>query len=376
MAARYLERVVVGDERGVLSWVIRTLMWPLSVVYRAGLWLYLGVYALGLRKRWRLGVPVVSVGNLTFGGTGKTPVVQAICRMLRERGLRVVILSRGHGGSARGVVVVSDGDSILSDSSEAGDEPVLLARTLPGVPVVVGKDRRESGRLACERFAPDVILLDDGLQYWQLHRDLDIVVLDARRPFGSGLVMPAGDLREPVSGLRRAGVVLLSDSGGMVDAEFAGLEKRVRPLTREALVLRCARRPSSVRKARSDEEMGLEWLRRRRVAAFCGIGRPASFVEMLESLDAAIVGVLMFPDHHRYTAADLALIEDERNRGGAEAVITTEKDLARLGGNASVRDLYVLGIELDIEERQRFAQYIANRINRKDQAPAAEEAAD
>jgi tetraacyldisaccharide 4'-kinase len=203
MTVSYLEKLILGENRGPISWLIRALLWPLSLVYRIGLRAYLSIYGIGLRKRCRLKAPVISVGNLTFGGTGKTPAVQTLCRMLAEQGKRVVVLSRGHGGSARGVIVVSDGERMLSDSSEAGDEPVMLARMLPGVPVIVGKDRRDSGRLACERFGPDVIVLDDGLQYWQLHRDLDIVVLDARKPWGSGFVMPMGDLREPASGLRR-----------------------------------------------------------------------------------------------------------------------------------------------------------------------------
>ncbi len=242
-APSYLEQVVRGDNKRAASWVIRALLWPFSLLYRAGLAAFLGAYALGIRKRHRLKVPVISIGNLTFGGTGKTPAAQTICRMLVDQEKRVVVLSRGHGGTARGSVIVSDGSAILCDSALSGDEPMLLAKSLPGVPVVIGRDRRESGKLACEKFNPDVIVLDDGLQYWQLYRNLDIVVLDAMRPFGSGFVMPMGDLREPVGGLRRAGVVLLSNSSALSAPEYATLCERVSRLAPGAMVLRCAHEP-------------------------------------------------------------------------------------------------------------------------------------
>lgn len=363
MASRYLEQVVLGENRGVLSWLIRMVLWPFSVVYRIGLWVYLSVYGMGLRKRYKLGVPVISVGNLTFGGTGKTPAVQTLCRTLVEQGKRVVVLSRGHGGSAKGAVIASDGEKILSDSAEAGDEPILLARTLPGVPIVVGKDRRVSGKLAIERFSPDVIVLDDGLQYWQLHRDLDIVVLDARKPFGSGFVMPMGDLREPLSGLRRAGVVLLSNARSISDVEYKSLTKRISRLAPEAKIFRCAHEAVSFRNIKTGEEADLTWVGRRGILAFCGIGKPLSFLDMLEGLGASVTRSVVFPDHHRLSYRDISSIIDEAAAGGAEAIVTTEKDIARLGECAPIPNLYALIIRLEIEDSGSFTQYITNRIN-------------
>lgn len=363
MADRYIEDVILGKDRGLGSWLIRGLLWPPSVVYRVGLWCFLSVYAIGLRRRCKLPVPVVSVGNLTFGGTGKTPAVQTLCRMLVEQGKRVVVLSRGHGGSARGVVIASDGERVLSDSAEAGDEPVLLARTLPGIPIVVGKDRRASGRVACERFDPDVIVLDDGLQYWQLHRDLDIVVLDASRPFGSGFVMPMGDLREPGFGLRRAGIVLLTNSRGLSDADYASLAARIASLAPKAKLAWCAHEPVSLRNAATGEEFDLDWVRRRRIVAFCGIGKPVPFFDMLEGLGAAVERSIAFPDHYRLSDRDITSIIDEVAASGAEAVVTTEKDIARLGEPIPIPNLYALTIRLDIEDIAGFAQHITNRIN-------------
>ena len=369
---RYLEQVILGEERGKLSWLIRALLWPLSMVYRAGLAAYLAAYSVGLRKRRRLKVPVISVGNLTFGGTGKTPAVQTICRILLDRGKQVAVLSRGHGGSARGTVVVSDGHSIASDSRESGDEPMLLAMTLPGVPIVVGKDRRKSAQLACERFDPDVIVLDDGLQYWQLYRELDVVILDAARPFGSGFVMPAGDLREPIGGLRRAGIVLLANARELDEPAYSRVVRRVSQLAPNALVFRCAHEPTCFKRAADGQILALDWVKGRRIVAFSGIARPASFADMLESLGASLEKNLAFPDHHAYTGNDIGLIDLQRKSCRAEAAVTTEKDLARLGPRAAIEDLYALAVKLEIEESSRFA----DRINSTDKAASAKKTAD
>ncbi len=362
MTKKYLEQVLLGEERGPLSWVIRGILLPGSLVYRAGLAVYLALYERRVRKRHRLPVPVISVGNLTFGGTGKTPAVIELCRILVEQGKRVVVLSRGHGGSASGTLVVSDGVRVVSTFDRAGDEPVMLANALPGVPVVVDKDRRRSGELACREFNPDVIVLDDGLQYWQLERDLDVVVVDAERPFGSGFVMPMGDLREPVSGLRRAGIVLLGGVDRLAGPERKKLETRLNSVSRGAPVIGCRRSPAWVRQLdRSDLQPAVS-LRGRRVVAFCGIGRPVRFVDGLESLGAKVLEYLVFPDHHRYSADDLSRISESKAAHAAEVVVTTEKDAARLD-SPPIEDLYVLGIELEIEQRDWLAKHIADRID-------------
>ena len=362
-APGYLERVVLGEDRGALSWLIRALLLPLSLLYRVGLVVFLGIYSLGLRKRYKLDVPVISVGNLTFGGTGKTPAVQTICRMLINQGKRVVILSRGHGGTAQGSVIVSDGNTILSSGIESGDEPMLLAATLPGVPVIVGKDRRESGRLACSKFSPDVIVLDDGLQYWQLHRDVDIVILDATKLFGSGYVMPMGDLREPVRRLQRAEIILLTNTKDLDDAAYDEVVKQVSKLASNAHIYRSAHKPAFFKKADNGETLDLEWAKGRRILAFCGIGKPSAFTGMLELLGASVVKNLVFQDHYRYTVEDITRINNEYRSCGAEAIVTTEKDIARLGENSLISDLFALSVELEIYEEPKFAEYISKRVN-------------
>lgn len=361
--SRYLENVFLGADRGPASWLIRALLWPLSLVYQLGLAVYLWIYNIGLRRRCKLGVPVISVGNLTCGGTGKTPAVQTICRMLQSQERKVVILSRGHGGSASGPTVASDGESVLCDSSQVGDEPILLARSLPGIPIVVGKDRRASGKLAIDRFAPDVIVLDDGLQYWQLRRDLDVVVLNALRPFGSGFVFPMGDLREPKRGLRRAGVVLLTGTGSLSDSQLDPVRAVVNRLAPGAPAFAANHRPVCIREAASDAEREPDWISDRKVFAFCGIGRPDSFLALLRSLDASIAGNIVFADHYRLSDRDITAIIDGAAACDAEVIITTEKDLARLD-ERRIPNLHTLAVKLEIENESDFAQYIANRINR------------
>ncbi|MEN6356204.1 MAG: tetraacyldisaccharide 4'-kinase [Armatimonadota bacterium] len=358
MSSRYIERVILGEDRGAASWLIRCALWPLSLIYRAGLAVYLGLYSVGLKQRYKLSVPIISVGNLTFGGTGKTPAVQTICRLLVQSGKKVVVLSRGHGGSAEDAVAVSDGEQVLIDSAEAGDEPVLLAQSLPGVPVVVGKDRRLSGNLACEKFKPDIIVLDDGLQYWQLYRDLDIVVMSAARPFGSGFVMPMGDLREPANGLRRAGIVLLNTDG---KAEIESVEKRIKRVAPRVEIYRCERKPERFIRVSDGQPLDLDWIKDRRVLAFCGIGKPQSFMDMLVSLGAVVARQMVFSDHHEYLQEDISLIESEKLSSGAEVVVTTQKDIARLGNHFSIEHTYTLVIRLEVEDKSSFAQRINNK---------------
>ena len=360
MASGYIRRVILGEQRGLGAWLILALLWPFSLIYRIGLAVYLWFYDSGLRKRAKLPVPVVSVGNLTFGGTGKTPAVQELCRMLGAAGKKVVVLSRGYGGSARGPLVVSDGENILTDSWAAGDEPVLLAQTLPGVPVIVGKDRRRSGKLALKHFEPDVIVLDDGLQYWQLSRDIDVVILDAAKPFGSGCLMPMGDLREPVGGLRRAEIVLLN---GVGSAQNSALIARVHELAPKARIFGCVRKPMCFKNASTGQTLGLDWIKSRKVLAFCGIGKPWSFIESLESMRASVEASIVFSDHYKLTNRDITRIIDEAEAHGVDAIIATEKDIARLANPQVLPNLYSLSIRLHIEDSPQLAQHITNRIN-------------
>ncbi len=329
-----VEGVLHGKDRGVGAALLRGALTPLAWLHRAGLEAYLLPYRTGVRKRYRLPVPVIAIGNLSSGGTGKTPMAALLGAYLRDGGRRVTLLSRGHRGSGEkgdgGPRVVSDGERVLLGPDEAGDEPVLLARALPGVPVIVGKDRRRSGRLAVERFSPDVILLDDALQFWQLHRDLDVVLLDARRPFDNGWVLPRGLLREPPSHLARAGVVVLTRADRVGAADLARTVERVRRLAPGAAVATARHAPVGwVRSGGDDTLLPADAFAGRPVTAFAGIADGRGFRETVAALGADVAAFTAFGDHHAYQAAEVATLAAAVPAGAV--AVTTEKDLVKVG---------------------------------------------
>ena len=352
--------VLHGGDTGTVATLLRATLTPLAWLHRLGLDVYLAPFRLGLRKRFRLPVPVVSIGNLSSGGTGKTPATALVAGMLRDAGKRVVILSRGHGGTAaRGSdpVVVSDGKGTRLPPDRAGDEPALLAALLPEVPVVVCRDRRKSGRLAVERFAPDVIVLDDGLQYWQLHRDLDIVLLDARRPFDNGYVLPRGLLREVPSHLSRAGIVILTRADRVTDAAtLAQTIAAVREHTAPGIpILTATHAPVGwVRAGVPDTILPLDALPDRPAVVFSGIADGKAFAETVTALGIRVHSVRSFGDHHDYTAKDVGALREEAKEN---LLLTTEKDLVKVaafGANASgvdaLPELYALRIALRVSD--------------------------
>ena len=318
-------------------------------------------YNLGIRKRHRLPCRVVSVGNLTFGGTGKSPAVRAICEKLLERGIRPAVLSRGHGGRLSAVgAIVSDGVTRRLEAVDSGDEPAALADVLPGVPVAIGKDRRRIGRLLAEMFRPDIIVLDDGMQYWQLHRDVEIVLVDACRPFGTGRLLPAGNLREPIKGIQRADAIVMT---GMEAAEECApalrdlapsLKFEIRnPKCRGVFLAR--RSPRAVIDTGTGERLPVSCLSGLPIVAVSGIANPASFEVMLAGLGADIKQAVQFGDHCPYSKRHLQIIEAALDKTGAEAVVTTAKDAAKF---RLAEKTYVLDIELVIENIDRLVDIV------------------
>lgn len=307
--------------------LLRAALAPASWAYGAAVRLRNLAYDAGLLRARRLSCRVVCVGNLTVGGTGKTPLVLALADALVRQGAKPCILLRGYGGSAPDGAVVSDGREVLLDWRRAGDEAVLLARRLPGVPVVVGGDRVRAGAQALARFSPDVLLLDDGFQHRRLHRDVDLVLLDAADPWGGGRLLPAGRLREPAAGLRRAHAALVTR------ADEAGDREALRRAVAGWGIARMAwarHRPAALVESGRGPERPPDALRGRAVFALSGIGRPASFHRTLGALGARVVGAETFPDHHPYGEADRTAVSAAAAASGAEWIVTTEKDLVRL----------------------------------------------
>lgn len=286
-------------------------------------------YGLGILPVHRLPCRVVCVGNLTVGGTGKTPTVVAVGERLLAAGRKVCVLLRGYGRAGTAAEIVSDGRDLLLEWQRAGDEAILLGRLLPGVPVVVGGDRVEAGNLAIRCFGPDTLLLDDGFQHRRLHRDVDLVLLDGTDPFGGDHLLPRGRLREPVGALRRAHAILVTraDQAG----DLASLRRRLEECAPEVPVASAVHQPRRLVDLRSKRSMPLEALRGMKVLAVSGIAKPEGFLWTLRQLGATPAGVLAFPDHHPFTREDRARMGREAQTVGAECILTTEKDAVRLG---------------------------------------------
>lgn len=316
--------------------------------YGAGIQVRAWSFALGLRRIRQLPCPVICVGNLTVGGSGKTPCTIALAQWLRARGRAVGVLLRGYGRRDSGVMVVADQHGIQAPWEAVGDEAVLLAHRLPGVPVIVGGNRFRAGREALRRFPLDVLVLDDGFQHRQLHRDLDLVMLDATDPFGGGRLLPRGRLREPAAALGRAHAVILSRTDQA--PELAGLRPRLERLAPGVPQILTRHRPSGLTDLAGGGERPLELLQGRRVLAVSGIANPPAFHRTLTALGVVLAGTLVFPDHHPYRSDDILRAEAAAQEAGADMIVTTEKDVVRMPAPTSGRPILVLRVDLDIVE--------------------------
>ena len=329
-SSRVLWKAIVEGQAGSLArWALGPLLTTLSYPYDWAHQLRLQAYHLRWTEAKRLPCRVISIGNLTLGGTGKTPIVKVVASLLRREGKRVCVLSRGYGGrSQSAITVVSDGARCLVPPEVAGDEPVLLAEHLVGLPVIVGQDRYAAGMLAVERFGVDVIVLDDGFQHVQLARDLDILLLDAVRPFGNGRLFPRGDLRERPTGIIRADAIVLTRWEAVTATSLTALK-----LVLPALPLFYSQHePVDLRALADGHILPLVSLKGRRILAFCGIGMPDHFRQTLQRLEAEIVAFAAFPDHHPYTRPEIEQLVLMAQQRRAELLVTTEKDGVRLRG--------------------------------------------
>ena len=308
---------------------------------------YLGAKAhsnFGLRKR-RLPRPVISVGNITVGGTGKTSFVRLLLEILERKGLRAAVLSRGYKRTGRGLRVVSKGEGPLLGYESCGDEPWMIANWTTNVAVLVNKDRYEAGLAAMEECSPDVFVLDDGFQHVALERDLDIVLLDCTNAFDNGRILPFGFLREPLSALRRADLIVVTrcNQSDIVEAVEA-LAQEIAP---GVPLMRAAHEPDLL-VGGNQETLDPGELRGRSVYAFSGIGNHSSFYLSIFQCGGDIRDTRRFPDHHRYAADELMDMEREALASGAEWLLTTEKDLVRIPDVSLTIPLYALTVRLRI----------------------------
>lgn len=310
------------------------------------------LYDAGFLSSEKLPAKVISVGNITSGGTGKTPFVLYLARRLSSR-YRVAILSRGYKGKREGSFgLVSDGKRVLLDPLEAGDEAYLLAKSLKDVPVLVGKDRLFSGGFATSFLGSQVLILDDGFQYRPLRRDLDIVLIDALDPFGGGKLLPQGLLREPPSALRRADVIVINRASLISLDLLSELKETLRGLNPRASLFTADYRATGLRELFGTKKV---WLQGEKVYALCALGNPESFMRHLESMGLKVVYARFFPDHYRYTEGELREIEREAFSVGASFIVTTSKDEVNMPFNFRPSiPFFVSEIELELKEEERF----------------------
>lgn len=324
--------LVRGQTRGIGASVARAGLRILSWPYAAATGIRNLAFDLGWGKTWRAPVPVVSVGNLTVGGAGKTPTVEYVADRLRERGLRVAILSRGYGAQ--------DGPN---------DEALVLEENLPDVPHLQGKDRVALAQIALEELDTQVLVLDDGFQHRRLCRELDMALLDATDPFGGGRQLPAGLLRESPRGLRRADLVLITRCDAVAPGALTAIRQRVHRLAGEAPILESRFAPRYLLQ-HDCPDVPLDAIRAKPVIAFAGIGNPGAFWKTVSALGADLTDRRVFSDHHAYSRDDLAMLERWSAQGNPAAVLTTQKDLVKLRvSELSGVPLYAVRIALTVD---------------------------
>ncbi len=362
-AETYVLEVILGDRRGKGATALRGTLFALSKVFALAVKTRRFLYNVRILRDSTVGVQVIAIGNLTVGGTGKTPVVEKFARELKDAGRNVAILSRGYRSKppplGRRVMnrllfrdesepprIVSDGKSLLLNSEVAGDEPYMLASNLKDVVVLVDKDRVKAGRYAIEKFGCDTLLLDDGFQYWKLRgRRHDVVLVDCQQPFGNEHMLPRGTLREPPEHLARASTIFLTKS----DGKTAELRKRIHSLNPKAGIIECIHHPLYFEDVFTGERMDLDFLKGRKVGSLSGIAQPESFERSLASLGAQVVYAKRFADHHRYTQQEILNAINRGKKRQADFILTTQKDAVRFP-KIDRRDLpiYFMRVEIKI----------------------------
>lgn len=358
----FVLEVIFEQRKGKRAALMRGFLYSLSKIFEAAVKFRRFLYNVRILRDSTLGVQVIAIGNLTVGGTGKTPVVEKFARELQDQGRHVAILSRGYRSKppplSRRLMnkllfredrtpprIVSDGKSLLLDSETAGDEPYMLASNLKDVVVLVDKDRVKSGRYAIEKFGCDTLLLDDGFQYWKLRgRRRDIVLIDCQQPFGNERMLPRGTLREPPKHLARASTIFITKSDGNTEA----LRKRIAQYNSSAPVIECIHHPLYFEDVFTGERLGLDFMKGKRVASLSGIAQPESFEKGLMNVGAELVYSKRFADHHRFTQQEVINAINRSKKRQAQIIVTTQKDAVRFP-KVDRRDIPILFMRVEIK---------------------------
>ncbi len=345
-----------------------------SQIYRGLVNFQLTLYQKGICKQTKLECFVISIGNITVGGTGKTPTAKLLARYIRDLGYKVAILNRGYRAKWKGDVgVVSDGNQVFMSADEAGDEAYLLARSLPDIPVLIGTDRSITGKYAVEHFDADVVILDDGYQHWQLKRDLNILLVDAINIFGNGHMLPRGTLREPLNHLNRADVCLLTKVDQAMDGACEEIRQTLRKYNDHALVVESTHKPlgfveiGNLFSREANKVLSVDMMKGHKVIAMSAIGNPASFEQTLSDIGAVITESLRFPDHHDYTEQEIREVMHQAEEQGAEAIIVTDKDAVKIPESLLAKKrpipIYIISIEVTfMDNTNKLFNFLKDRL--------------
>ncbi|MFC5050613.1 tetraacyldisaccharide 4'-kinase [Rubritalea spongiae] len=373
------EDVIFGRAKGFRAALMCCVLRGFSWLYRAGVMHRLRMFRLGFKDQAYLGTTVISIGNITVGGTGKTPVVELFSKTLRDRGRKVAILSRGYKSKkleepqrwqrrSTGELVseeempkvVSAGVGLELDVKYAGDEPYMLAKNLDGVAVVVDKDRVKGGKFAIEELDSDILLLDDGMQFLKIAHTIDVVLVDSNAPFGTGAILPRGTLREPPKNLCRADYIFITKCYQAGNAE---LIEKIRKHNPVAEIIECTHGPKHLENVFTGEILPLDFLDGKYVAAISGIAVPESFEEKLTDLGANVLFHRTFADHHSFSQKDVDRFMRRCVRRDADIIVTTEKDAVRFPKPEEMDvEVYFLRIEVDILSGEGVWENLVDRV--------------
>ena len=306
-----------------------------------------------------LNCKVISIGNITVGGSGKTPTVEYLSNLLQSKGHKVGIISRGYKRKSKSTLVVTDGKKKPESWEHIGDEPFLLAHKLENIPIVVGTSRYKAGSMMIEKFQPDVILIDDGFQHLSLHRDLDIVLVNSKDKRSDHKLIPSGKLREPISNLTKADLIIITKSNIHAPSNYLinKIESFNRPTIYNELQI------DSLLQIKSNKIIKLDKIANKKVYLFSALGDNESFKKIMGYTDAKIVGHSKYPDHYHYTLDDLNDIEQKATKCNAEFLITTEKDLVKINLRNRKIDIYTVRMKMIFKPDKLFNEYIDNLLS-------------
>ena len=338
MIKEYYLSILYGQQRGLIATLIKSTLSTLTYPYSAVLNTRNILYKNGVLKSTKLPVKVISIGNITTGGTGKTPLVEFMARYLLEKNKKVAILSRGYGGN----------NSLQKNNNNVNDECLILRENLQEVPVLAGKDRVENGERAIRDYGVDCLILDDGFQHFRIKRDLDIVAIDSLNPFGGENLIPRGSLREPLKNLGRADMFIISHCNQSNKQTIKSIYKKLNHMNIDAPVCESIHRPVNMENITDGSILELEWLKRKRVYGLSAIGNPESFAYTLKELGADLIKHRKFHDHHAYTKEEIDDVVSEAKTLGADAIVVTQKDIVKIR-NMDIKDFNILSLKIEIQ---------------------------